>query len=541
MMIINGTTANPERWLHKLEVTESEVSVENNTSKVTVDLYLGRKANTGDYPIMGTINGRISVDSAADNYNFYINHKFYSSSGSDAWFKYRTVTFTIPHELNGEKTVSVDSSFNFPKGVNPNYGSAPAEGTSGDFVLTTIPRASVPALYQIVQGEKRPITAFEMTGDVNPNICIDTNRASDLFTHKLYLTRSGEADVLLGEDIADSITLSRISFLQYCTNSKTLQASFKLVTYNGSTLIGEKTLPFTATITSAYGIEPVIGAIAIPTPDNSAITTGYVEDFSETIIAGISKLRFNVPFGVTRAYATKAKCYLNGKQIWQAGEASGYVDITPPTGGSSPSYTVPYVFTLEDSRGFTASYTMNLTIYPYEKPSLIPYSSNDAVLVNRGTASAFDPQAKELRLELARSVSSVGGLNKSTVTCTVGAYGGTILGENDGDTFTGLLPTTATDYLPLSQTFTATLTITDHITGSRPYTFEIPVGFATLHLASGGKGVAIGQYYEDNPLNEGTDPEALEVNLNALFYKNVYIYDQANDIWKDITQKLLDL
>lgn len=517
-----------------LTVEYGDGDVETNTTPVTVRGYAYR-TNTYRPGTWGTVDFSCNIGTDTRSKQTVVpKNNAITEQGKQIFGVGNEGDCTITHDADGTKTLSITATF---------YINAQTQSYTNTFsvVLPTIPRASVPALYQIVNGEKQEISSFEMTGDMNPNICIDTNRASDLFTHKLYLVRSGEADVLLGEDIADSITLSRISFLQYCTNSKTLQANFKLVTYNGSTLIGEKTLPFTATITSAYGIEPVIGAIAIPAPDNSAITTGYVGDFSETIIAGISKLRFNVPFGVTRAYATKAKCYLNGKQIWQAGEASGYVDITPPTGGSSPNYTVPYVFTLEDSRGFTASYTMNLTIYPYEKPSLIPDSSNNAVLVNRGTASTFDPQAKKLRLELARSVSSVGGLNKSTVTCTVGTRSGTILGDNDGDTFDGLLLPTATDYLPLSQAFTATLTITDHITGSRNYTFEVPVGFATLHLAAGGKGVAIGQYYEDNPLNEGTDPEALEVNLNALFYKNVYIYDQANDIWKDITQKLLDL
>lgn len=528
-MTINGTITNTQAdaqyWTFKLEVEELSLSVEDNTSVVRVEAFVGRKSTAGtSYMTNADMDFSYSVGGVQKTNHYHVTT---GNIVSGAFYKVGTETFTVPHDPDGTKTAIV--SVSFTNDLSPHGGSA-----SGSVALAAIPRASVPTLYgQNAMNEKVQISSFNMGGDLKPYIWVDTNRVSENFTHKLYLVRQGESDVLLADDLTDSYQTTRNSFLQYCPNSATLDAAFKLVTYNGETLIGENSLIFTATISNLYGIGPQIYGIGQSLPDNSAIPQSHREDFDNMIISGVSRIGFIVPFGNTYAYATKAKCYLNGNKIWENGDPSGAVYIVPPKGGTAPDYNVSYVFTLEDSRGFTASYTMNLTIYPYEKPALIPYSGNDAILANRGTANSFDPQSKELRLELERAVSSVGGVNKSTVICTVaGAASGTVLDENDGDTFSGLLPTASQDYLSLSQAYNVMLEIADYISVSATtYTFSVPVGFATLHLKSDGDGVGIGKYAEQT--------NGLDIAFDTYFGGSVKIWNGSQFV--DITQKLLNL
>lgn len=129
---ITGSTVKPDLWTHKLEVTENSVSVADNTSSVTVDVYIGRTSSGGASYMEGAdINVTIGVTGCTSQSFTYSNSNRVNIAAG-GWHKIGSVTFAnVPHNNDGTKTVTVTSSFT--NDISPASGSA-----SGTVNLTSI-------------------------------------------------------------------------------------------------------------------------------------------------------------------------------------------------------------------------------------------------------------------------------------------------------------------------------------------------------------------------------------------------------------------
>lgn len=129
----NNSSTNNQYYRLWMEVIEGAYNVENNTSPVTVKLYMQR--TTGSYANNGgSYNGSIKVGNQTKTYSGTLPYPSAFNEGQSRL--YATVTFdAIEHEPDGSKTVTVTATYS--ASFSPTSGSL-----SGNVTLATIPRAS---------------------------------------------------------------------------------------------------------------------------------------------------------------------------------------------------------------------------------------------------------------------------------------------------------------------------------------------------------------------------------------------------------------
>ena len=127
---IDGTTSKPTLWDFRLYCTEDNINEDSVTSSLTVEPRIYRATGTnaswiGSADISCTISVTgCSNQTLSGNYTKNpINPGDYMSLGSK--------TFTVPHNDDGTKTITISASFT--NDVSPPDGSA-----SGEMTLTTI-------------------------------------------------------------------------------------------------------------------------------------------------------------------------------------------------------------------------------------------------------------------------------------------------------------------------------------------------------------------------------------------------------------------
>lgn len=126
---ITGSTNN-SNWTWKMEVIENSTNTSDNTSSVTVNSYLGRASSAsyfgGNASVNITCNG--TSRSASKTFTYPTN----VSGGG--WVLVQSETFTITHNSDGSKDISISSSMSTGD-FTPSSASA-----SGSMTLTKIPR-----------------------------------------------------------------------------------------------------------------------------------------------------------------------------------------------------------------------------------------------------------------------------------------------------------------------------------------------------------------------------------------------------------------
>lgn len=217
MATINGSTNNSQ-WTFKLEVTEGNYDITNNTSPVTVTMYLGR-ASSQSY-VGGNWTGNITIDGSSYDLSGNIPYPTYINGGE--WYEVASYSKTVKHNNDGSKNVSVSASMSSSY-FTPSYSSA-----SGTVSLATIPRASGVACSSPYIGD---------------NAIISIDKKSSSFTNTLtykigtltgtIVTKTSETTVQFQtSSIADSI-------YALIPNGTETSGTIYCTTYNGSTQIGD--------------------------------------------------------------------------------------------------------------------------------------------------------------------------------------------------------------------------------------------------------------------------------------------------------------
>ena len=261
-MTINGSTSS-SAWTYKLEASESNVNITNNTSVVTVTAYLGR-ASSRSY-IGGTWSGSITVNGSTQNMSGTIPYPTYIDGGG--WYALATKSYTVTHNDDGSKTVGISSSWSPEAGVVPTWASA-----SGNMTLTTIARKS---------------TVSCTNGNIGSNVTISISRKSSSFTHTLTYSFGS-----LSGTIATKTNLTSVSwtlpdtFYAETPNSNEKTGTITCTTYNGNTSLGSNTCSFKAFVTDA---DPTYNPLWLEQKDVNSTTLALTNN-QEIIIKGYSRL-----------------------------------------------------------------------------------------------------------------------------------------------------------------------------------------------------------------------------------------------------------
>lgn len=340
MATITGKTTS-NYWTHRLVVTEGTPSTENNTSPVTVEVYVGRDSSSGSYMYGARMSGTVTI-SGVGSKSFSYNNSGQVNISAGGWLKVATVSFTVPHNDDGSKTITVSDSFT--NNIHPKSGTA-----SGTVKLTTIARASQPSC----------ITWPEHTqnvGQFGDEIAIHMNRKADTFTHTVRYAFGEQTGTIATGVTTGTTWVIPLSLMNLIPDALSGSGLIYVDTYNGSTLIGTKYCGFTATVPAS--VKP---SVAVSLDDVSGVDETYGSP-----VRGLSRIK--IKSTPTLAYSSPIASYrvtCDGVTYTEAEVTTGILQ----TAGSSP-----VTVTVTDKRGRSGSFTYTMNVQDYNLPVITALS-----------------------------------------------------------------------------------------------------------------------------------------------------------------------
>lgn len=449
MTSINGETGKNGFKL-RLDYEVTKQSTADNKSTVHMVLYLYANT-TGSYNQDG--DAYWSINGKKTYYTF--------SYTSPAWYVLGERTEEISHNNDGTKTVTLS-------GV---WCSAISGGwvpyslsVSGEVTLPTIPRATTPGIGGVTMGE----TAH-----------ISLPRASSGFTHTLRYVFGGAAETIASGVTTGYDWLVPESLAAQIPDAASGKGTLTCETYSGSTLIGTKSVTFTASVPGS--MKPtVLSGWATVTYDNSGTAAenmaAWVQGYSKAKAAfDASKVTCRQGAGVSKFSIT----YL-GKTT----EGNPCRTETISTTGATVRCTVT------DSRGLTAWEDFNIALLEYAPPALVGAD----LFRSDGEGTAADGGAHIAGVAWVR-YSELGGLNSVTLKGYWKGVGGSY---GAGETLTVGTVGLVTGNVEISpdRSYVALLVLTDSLGNTARYEENIPTEKVAFHLKEGGKGAAFGKAAE---------------------------------------------
>lgn len=293
-------------------------------------------------------------------------------------------TKTVYHDSAGNGSFSASAG-----GELYNYGTPNSTG-SGSWELTSIPRTS-------------SFTA-PTTFNAGSSIKVDISRASTAFTHWVILYHGSTAIYSSGASnvgTTTTFTPDNATLLNIMSNTTSTVLKLQVDTYSGSSFIGRANQNITA-----YVPDSVVPSFSTITHSDADATTrnnigSYVQSKSRLQIAmtGASAGQ--------GAWVTAYRLTVDGQALNASSGTTGVI------GGSG---TLGIVGTVTDSRGRSASKTVNVSVLAYTPPSI---TSVKAYRVN--SAGAVDSYGTFAKFELGFSITSLGDKNTKGVKVIVGS------------------------------------------------------------------------------------------------------------------------
>lgn len=455
MTSINGETGKNGFKL-RLDYEVTKQSTADNKSTVHMVLYLYANT-TGSYNQDG--DAYWSINGKKTYYTF--------SYTSPAWYVLGERTEEISHNNDGTKTVTLSGVW--CSAISGGW--APYSlSVSGEVTLPTIPRATTPDIGGVTMGE----TAH-----------ISLPRASSGFTHTLRYVFGGAA-----ETIATGVTtgydwLVPESLAAQIPDAASGKGTLTCETYSGSTLIGTKSVTFTASVPGSMKPAVLSGWAAV-SYDNS----GTAAENMAAWVQGYSKARatFDASKVTCRQGAGVSKFSITYLGKTTAGNPCRTETIS--TTGATVRCTVT------DSRGLTAWEDFSISLLEYAPPALVGAdlfrSDGEGAAADGGTHIAGVARAR---------YSELGGLNSVTLKGYWKSVGGSY---GAGETLTvgtvGLV--TGDVEISADRSYIALLVLTDSLGNTARYEENIPTEKVAFHLKEGGKGAAFGKAAETDGLLE---------------------------------------
>lgn len=308
--------------------SQASQNISNNNSVVSWNLQL--------ISTTGTISS-----SANKSWSVTVNGSKYSGTNTIGINPNTTKTLasgstTIAHNSDGTKSFS----FSFSQQFDINYSGVGHIGTksgSGSGTLTTIPRTS---------------NVSSTNANIGENITITINRASSSFTHTLTYAFCNLTGTIATKTSATSVSWTiPTSFYAQIPNAKSSWGRIICQTYSGNTLIGSSECRF-----DVYVKESTNKPTLSPTVKDTNATTKALTGDENKFIKYYSSANFS--FGASAKNSATIKTY---------NLTVGSKVTSNSTGTFQNVESASFAFGVVDSRGFSASQTVNKTLINYVK------------------------------------------------------------------------------------------------------------------------------------------------------------------------------
>ena len=257
-------------------------------------------------------------------------------------------------------------------GLTPNttYNIKVRARKSTNEVYGTSAAASVKTLGGSVISSVNTFTADNSTAQIVMSVTVYNTS----YTHTLVL-KNGSTTVLTITSLSlsngsNTITLTsaqRSTVLSAMSSIKSFTGTFELKTYSGGTQIGTASTKTATVQTTAANSTPTFTGFTYQDTNATAVA---VTSNNQILIQGVSTL----------AIAAVAATAKNGASISSYSAVAGSKTASSTTtsisvGTISDSGTVAVIVTAIDSRGYTTSVTVNITVIAYEAIDLTNYSA----------------------------------------------------------------------------------------------------------------------------------------------------------------------
>ena len=367
-------------------------------------------------------------------------------------------TMEIDHESDGSKTFTVSAFSGWLYG-NGDYN-APAQS----FELPAIPRATVPSMGAATIGEE---------------VTISLPRASGTFTHTLtysFGSASGTIGSALGTSAVWRLPESLAAQIPHDPGGT---GTLTCVTYSGSTLIGSKTIAFTASVPGS--MKPALTpGWATVTYDNSGTKARTIRAW----VQGYSKAR--AEFDDSRITCKQGADVQQYSITYLGKTVSESPYRTETMGGTAATVRC----TVTDSRGLSAYEDFEIAIHPYAPPAI-----TGARLYRADGDGAASDSGTHIAGRATANYSSIGGENAVAIRGYWKAVGGSYgSGEALSSGVTGIISGSAV--ISADRSYVAKLVITDSLGNTAEFEDSIPTERVAFHLKEGGNGAAFGKAAE---------------------------------------------
>lgn len=287
---------------------------------------------------------KITVSSSAT-----ANKWWYSLNGGSSW-----VAFSSSSGASKETTVtglSPNTSYTVQACARKSYNGV--DGYSG--------KTTVKTLGGSVLSSVSTLTADNATAKITLSATVyDTS-----YKHKLVLKDSSTTVLTLTglslSNGSNTITLTaaqRSSILADMSAKKSFTGTFELSTFSGSSQIGSTSTKTATVQTTAANSAPTFSGF---TYKDTNTTAAGVTGNNQILIQSVSTLQVTASAATAKNGAT-----ISSYSVSAGGSTASSTTVTLNVGKIYTSGTVPIIVTAIDSRGYTSSATVNITVIAYE-------------------------------------------------------------------------------------------------------------------------------------------------------------------------------
>lgn len=486
----------------------STANADANTSSITVTLQL-MKSSLSNAATYGTGAWTVLINGVT--YNF--SAKVTIPANNTYITVYTKTVDNIPHNNDGTKSISLGwtggiSGTTYTETYMPNK-------TTPNVVVTldAIPRAST-------------ISSFGFTNgyiDQGIDLTISSKVSTNYHDIHLYVEGSNNGLNLTTSDVGRkqggthhiNFTAAQLELIYSILSSKTSSKFIVYVrTYSNSTTttsIGDWQNA-TATGNINANVKPRISEFKADI--NSGGLSGlYVQGKSSV------KLTCNATMG---SGATISSYKFSGPNL-----SASSTSNTATSGVITSSGALTYTVTVTDSRGRTASTTVQIDVYPYAKPSF------KFTLVNRSNSSgASDSGGTYAKYTVEGAYSSVGGKNTRTITVAHSSNNGsTYSAETTIQAATDLNTTISGVYgsgaLSAANSYKIRFTIKDSYGATATSVITLSTASRTINIKSDGNGIAFGKIAEGNGIETPWD-----ITFKGSGEKSIFFENGSSSAWK---------
>lgn len=424
---------------YTISIVENSISIENNTSNVTVSVRFYR-TNSG-YETYGSGTVYCTIDGSDYSASVTASQKI-TSSGIVLFTK----TLDISHDSDGSKTLYVRAYISHSQVTSSSqlYG----------LVLSTIPRTSSISVGNGTLGSAMTITA---------------DSKSSSFTHTLTWACGNYSGTIATKSSETSWSFTpELKLSTGAPNGTSLYASFTLETYSGSTYVGSYTEYVWLAIPSS-----VVPSVTIELSDDkgyAATYGGYIQGKSEVKVVANGS-------GIYGSSISSYSTVVNGKT---------YSGSTATASLADKDGSVTVKTTVKDSRGRSASVSKSITVIAYSNPIVSKLS-----VVRCNLDGTENDRGAYTKVSFAYSITPLS--NKNTKAAAI-----RYKKSSDTEWVTKVL---TADYMVTNQheiistddgsSYNIQLVVTDAF-GSTTKSTSVSTGFCLQHITASGKGITFG-------------------------------------------------